>query len=164
MSEESRGSARAPARAPGRAVDALLLAGSLLGVAMVAYGTAPFGPGLNQFGIHNITAAEGLRTGVQMQESRNGVPFMAWPPLFPVLLALGRSLGLSYPAAGLTINALAHGAILFLSSKLLLQLFASARLALANLPILLIPPHLPMDRPSIHPQPSPTAARRAFKI
>jgi hypothetical protein len=118
----------------------LLCAGALLGVALLAYPTAPWGAGVGQGALHCFHAAEGLRAGEGMQLSRGGEPFTHWPPLLPVLLALGRSLGLSYAGTGLLINLLATFATLYLGAKLVLRWLGPAWLAWIWLALMLISP------------------------
>jgi 4-amino-4-deoxy-L-arabinose transferase-like glycosyltransferase len=129
------------ARGASRAVLAWLALGALAGVALLVYTTAPWGPGVNETALHNFAAAEGLRAGTTMTLSR-GEPYVLWPPLAPVLFALGRSLGLAYPTVGLTINLAAYGATLFLGALLLLRLFHSPALAVASQVMLLASPEL----------------------
>jgi hypothetical protein len=104
-------------------------------------------------GLHNFAAAEGLRAGTGMMLSRGGEPFMHWPPLLPILLAAGRGAGLSYPAAGLLVNLVAQGVLLYASSKLLLRLFGSPVLAAANLAVLALSPFNAADASTIHSEP-----------
>lgn len=121
-------------------IEVLLFAGALLGVALLAYPTAPWGAGVGQGALHCFHAAEGLRAGESMQLSRGGEPFTHWPPLLPVLLALGRSLGLGYAGAGLLINLLATFATLYLGAKLVLRWLGPAWLAATWLALMLISP------------------------
>jgi hypothetical protein len=71
-----------------------------------------------------------------------GEPYTIWPPLMPALLLGLRSLGLDYTTAGDWIGLASHGAILFLSSKLLLRLFGSPPLAIANAALLAVVPQM----------------------
>jgi 4-amino-4-deoxy-L-arabinose transferase-like glycosyltransferase len=129
------------ARGSSRAVVAWLALGALAGAALLAYTTATWGPGINETALHNFAAAEGLRSGTAMTMSR-GEPYVLWPPLAPVLFALGRSLGVSYPTVGLAINLAAYAATLFLGALLLLRLFHSQALAVASQVMLLASPEL----------------------
>jgi hypothetical protein len=113
----------------------------LLGAALVVYATAPWGPGVNETALHNFAAAERHRRS-RAQAFGRGEPYVLWPPLTPALFALGRSLGLEYPTAGLVINIAAHAAMLFLSAMLLLRLFHSTPLAIAIQILLLASPEL----------------------
>jgi len=125
----------------GRSVDLTLAAVALLGTALIAWSTRPFGVGLNQYALHQFCAAECLRAGEPWVMTR-GEPYTIWPPLMPALLLGLRSLGLDYTTAGDWIGLASHGAILFLSSKLLLRLFGSPPLAIANAALLAVVPQM----------------------
>jgi hypothetical protein len=120
---------------------AIWLAAALLGAALVAYCTAPWGPAVNEVGLHNFAAAEGLRSGTPMTLSR-GEPYVMWPPLMPLLLAAGRSLGFSYSTVGLALNLAAHATTLFLGAFLLMRLFGSIAAAAGTQLMLLVSPEL----------------------
>jgi hypothetical protein len=122
------------------AAELLLLGLSALGVVLVAYATSNYGPGVLQTALNGFYAAECLRDGETMQLNRGIAVFTVWPPLQPMLLALGRSAGLDYPQAGLLINLAAHFAMLYLGAKILLGPLASIWAALGCLALLLLSP------------------------
>ena len=124
-----------------RAVRVGLLLAALSGTALVAFATARWGPAVNELALHHFTAAEGLRDGTGMTLSR-GQPFVMWPPLMPVLLAIAHSCGLAYPTAGLVFNLAAHTTTLYIGALLLWRLFGSAGLAFACMAMLLASPEL----------------------
>lgn len=128
-------------RRPSRTVETGLFAGALLGALILAYTTGQFGIGISSTAFHHFTAAEGLLAGEGMTLSR-GEPFMMWPPLMSVLLALGKGMGFEYPTVGLFLNLAAYAATLFLGPLLLLRLFGSAWIAAASLLVLLVSPEL----------------------
>lgn len=124
-----------------RAAFGVLFVGALVGTGLVAYTTGVWGPAVNELALHHFTAAEGLRAGTGLTLSR-GEPFVMWPPLMPVMLAIARSLGLEYTTAGLLFNLVAHTATLCLSALLLWRLFGSLRLAVACQAMLFVSPEL----------------------
>lgn len=98
-----------PGRGRGEWVWILLLAAA--GTAAVGFALAPHGVALATTAAHLFTAAEGLRAGEGLMQSR-GEAFVMWPPLMPLLLAAGKSAGLSYPDAARVLGLAAHFAIL----------------------------------------------------
>ncbi|MCK6444801.1 MAG: hypothetical protein L6Q99_00260 [Planctomycetes bacterium] len=87
------------------------------GTSAVAYALAPHGMALATTAAHLFTAAEGLRAGEGLMQSR-GEAFVMWPPLMPCLLALGKSIGLGYPEAARVLGLAAHFAILVFAGLL----------------------------------------------
>lgn len=147
MISDAATSARVRARtvfgvpASARAVRVALFVAALAGTGLVAFATARWGPAVNELALHHFTAAEGLRDGTGMTLSR-GQPFVMWPPLLPVLLAIAHSLGLDYPTAGLALNLVAHTITLYLGAWLVWRLFGSAAVAFACMAMLLASPEL----------------------
>lgn len=114
---------------------------ALLSTGLVAYALAPWGIGANQYGLHQIAAAECFRAGEPWVMTRGG-SYAIWPPLYPVLLAAGRALGATYAATALAIQLAAHAVSLWLAGRLLRTLFASDGVALAGVALLVASPEV----------------------
>lgn len=82
---------------------------ALLGVALLVALTASHGPGLDSDGAAYLAAAESLREG-RGWLGVDGEPYVLWPPLQPLLLALGGALGLDQGARVVALHALALAA------------------------------------------------------
>jgi 4-amino-4-deoxy-L-arabinose transferase-like glycosyltransferase len=80
------------------------LAFGFAGAVVVLWASAGPGFAMVHLGLHNVVAAECWLRGEVWQTTRGEV-FAHWPPLFPALLAAGRSLGASYEATARALNA-----------------------------------------------------------
>ena len=135
------GGARAPRRLREVAPAAWFAALALAGTALVAFALGPFGIGANQYGLHQIAAAECFRAGEPWVLTRGGA-YAIWPPLHPVTLAAGRALGATYLATALAVQLVAHAASLWIAGRLLHLLFGSASAAVLALALLVASPEV----------------------
>lgn len=93
------------------------------GFSLIVYITAPFGPGVSADSVHYIAAADNL-----IRHSRfigyDGLPFLSWPPLYPLLLATVSWIAKSDPfLVGGYLNASFFGIIIVLSGILFQRAF-----------------------------------------
>jgi len=83
--------------------DLLLLALPAAGALLVACALAPYGPALDQVGLHSLAAASSLLGGDVVRTSR-GEAFTIWPPLLPALLAAFKTWGVPYTRTAGVLN------------------------------------------------------------
>ena len=88
------------------------------GVVLVLVNTWRWGAGLTQDSAAYISAARNLVAGHGLT-CFDGAPFVAWPPLFPLMLAGLGKLGIEPLAGAWLVNTLAFGAVVFLTGVLL---------------------------------------------
>jgi hypothetical protein len=92
---------------------------SLVGMAAVLISTSRFGPGTSPDSVYYISAARSLANG-QGLTAFNGMIWIIWPPLYPVLLAIPSILFGIDPLTSLPfINAILFGLMIYLSGILL---------------------------------------------
>jgi hypothetical protein len=113
-----------------RTAAALRGAFAALGGVLVLWATAPWGSGLDFDSVEYVSAAQSLCDGEGWLQC-DGKPFAAWPPLMPMWLALGRSLGASFDSTTRALHAAAVFATVWLASGLAGRVTGSARLSIA---------------------------------
>ena len=92
---------------------------STLGVVLVFFNTATYGPGISSDGMEYLSAADSLARGQGFTNFHGGV-YILWPPLYPLILAgLHALTGLDAFVVGWILNALLFGATIFLAGVLL---------------------------------------------
>lgn len=109
--------------------------------ALVLWATAPHGPAMYQLGMHNAVAAECLLRGETMLTTRGDV-FAQWPPLLPLLFALGRTLGASFETTARLLDAASLAAIVALAGSWSRRLFGVPWAALTGAALLATQPTL----------------------
>jgi len=92
----------------------LTVAFSLAGVLFVLLSTSRYGVGISPDSTAYISAARGVLAG-QGLRCHDGSLYTAWPPLFPVLLAIPGLVGIDAATAARFLNAFALGGIIFAS-------------------------------------------------
>ena len=105
----------------------LAIAG-LVGAGSVLFSTSLHGVGLGNDSVSYIGAARSLLSGegfVMFDDTA----FSAWPPLFPLLIALFSSLGIEPATTGRLLNTLCHALIVILSGRIMLTVTSSKLLA-----------------------------------
>ncbi len=110
----------------------------LLVVAMAALGTAhilvrtwTYGAAVGFDATHYLATAQNLAAGAGLK-SFEGLHYVHWPPLFPMLLALFELIGLGAEEAGRWINAASFGLIVLVSGIWLTRTLRSRLLALGG--------------------------------
>lgn len=99
---------------------------SLLGVGIVLLATSKYGAGLSPDSVNYIAAARNLAAGRGLA-TFNGAPLVAWPPLFPALLAgIKVLLGIDPLLSVRVVNALLFGLIVWLSGVLCFRHLSSS--------------------------------------
>ncbi len=108
----------------GQRVALLIL--SLLGVGIVLLTTSKYGAGLSPDSVSYISAARNLAAGRGLA-TFNDAPLVAWPPLFPALLAgIKVLLGIDPLLSVRVVNALLFGLIVWLSGVLCFRHLSSS--------------------------------------
>ncbi|MFM7297307.1 MAG: hypothetical protein ACKO4Q_08815 [Planctomycetota bacterium] len=97
---------------------------ALCGVALLLALSAPHGPGLDSDGAQYLAAAESLLEG-RGWIGVDGEPYVLWPPLQPLLLALPGGLGCGQGERAIALHALALAADALLAAAIAWRLTAS---------------------------------------
>jgi len=113
-------------------MDAVLTLLSLSGMFVVLLCTSRYGVGTSLDSSAYISAARSLLSG-QGYLNPEGEPYTHWPPLFPTLLAVAGLPGIDALVAARLLNALAFGAIIFVSGLLFLRSTTSKAFALVGI-------------------------------
>lgn len=108
---------------------ALIVAMAVLGTAHMLIRTWTYGAAVGFDATHYLATAENLAAGDGLR-SFDGKPYVHWPPLFPMLLALFELAGMDAEEAGRWINAIAFGSIVLVSGIWLTRTLRSRSLAL----------------------------------
>ncbi len=95
----------------------LPVAFALAAVVLVFFNTSRYGIGLAPDSANYVSAARSLLAGRGFL-CFDGTPFVGWPPLFPVILALLGMGGMDLLVGARILNAVAFGTIMFLSVRL----------------------------------------------
>lgn len=104
--------------------------------------TSTYGPGISSDSVYYMSTAENLVKG-QGFKAFNGNPMAIYAPLYPLILAGFRFLGVETVTAGRTVNAFALGVVIFLLGVAFLSEFRKRYLAVvACLAVLLLTPLL----------------------
>jgi len=85
-----------------------------LATALALVGTSRYGIGNSSDALAYISAAEGLRAGRGFTLF-SGEPYIGWPPLYPALIAMLASVGMSAEAAARLLNAVLFGIVVSVS-------------------------------------------------
>ncbi|UCG42601.1 MAG: hypothetical protein JSU73_12180 [candidate division WOR-3 bacterium] len=101
----------------------------LAGVALVLFITSKYGIGLAPDSANYVSAARSLLAGRGLL-CFDRTPFTSWPPLYPLLLAVFGLGGMDVIAGARILHALAFGAIVFLSVRLLRTALKSSALVI----------------------------------
>ena len=98
-----------------RAAVAILV---LAGAGLVLLSTTKYGAGISPDSVHYLDVARNLVSGNGFV-SHTGNPLSAWPPLYPILLALiGFATGLDPAAFAHVVNAVLFALVIYLSARL----------------------------------------------
>ena len=97
---------------------------SLSGTAVVLLGISRYGTGLSPDSVMYISAAKNLLSGKGLT-GFDGKPYMHWPPLYPVLLAITDAVGIDPVKGAGFLNALFFGSIVFTSGLLFIRYIRS---------------------------------------
>ena len=108
---------------------ALVVAMATLGTAHMLIRTWTYGAAVGFDAVHYLATAENLATGTGLK-SFDGLPFVHWPPLFPLVLALFEVIGVGAEEAGRWVNAIAFGLIVLVSGIWMTRNLRSRFLAL----------------------------------
>ena len=118
-----------PFRLSHRITLALVVVMAVLGTAHILVRTWTYGAAVGFDAVHYLATAENLAAGAGLK-SFDGLPYLYWPPLFPMLLAFFELLGTDAEEAGRWINAVAFGLIILVSGIWLTRTLQSRLLAL----------------------------------
>jgi len=111
---------------------AFILLCSLGAGLLVAVSSVKYGPGMTHDSAAYMYAAQSLLEGKGFQYFGYPSPFIQWPPLYPILLALGKLTGLDYGAAATLINSLALAFTVFLTGRWMLEKFKHSAFAVVG--------------------------------
>lgn len=95
----------------------VILACSLIAAFEVLISSAKYGPGITHDSAAYMYAAQSLLNGEGLQYFGYVSPYIQWPPLLPVMLAIAGIAGLNSLTAALIINSLAYALIIFFSGR-----------------------------------------------
>ena len=110
---------------------ALVVVMAGMGMAHILVRTWAYGAAVGFDAVYYLAAAENLATGAGLR-SFEGLPFVHWPPFFPMILALCEVIGVDAEEAGRWINAAAFGLIVLVSGVWLTRTLHSRLLALGG--------------------------------
>ena len=88
---------------------------------LVAASSAKYGPGLTHDSAAYLYAAQSLLNGDGFQYFGYPSPYIQWPPLFPILLALGSMAGIGFGIVSTLINSLAFALTVLFAGKWMLE-------------------------------------------
>ena len=114
-----------------RVVLALVAVMAVMGMAHLLVRTWTYGAAVGFDAVYYLAAAENLTTGVGLR-SFEGLPFVHWPPFFPMILAFFEIIGADAEEAGRWINAASFGLIVLVSGIWLTRTLHSRLLALGG--------------------------------
>ncbi|MFO7898048.1 MAG: hypothetical protein R6V58_03185 [Planctomycetota bacterium] len=89
-----------------------------MATALVLVAISRYGPGLSPDSTNYVAAARHFRAGEGFR-GYDGTPFVKWPPLLPMALAAFGLAGSNIIWVGGVLNAVAYGAIVFVSGRML---------------------------------------------
>ena len=110
---------------------ALVAAMAALGTAHILIRTWTHGATVGFDAVHYLATAENLASGAGLTRL-DGLPYVSWPPLFPMLLAFFELIGGDAEEAGRWINSIAFGVIVLVSGIWLTRTLRSQLLALGG--------------------------------
>lgn len=110
---------------------ALVVVMAVTGMVHILVRTWTYGAAVGFDAVYYLAAAENLATGAGLR-SFEGLPFVHWPPFFPMILALCEVIGMDAEEAGRWINAAAFGLIVLVSGVWLTRTLHSRLLALGG--------------------------------
>ena len=132
MSQARRAIASVARFQPDRRVAlALVAVMAALGTAHILIRTWSHGATVGFDAVHYLATAENLAAGAGLK-SLDGLPYVSWPPLFPMLLAFFELIGGDGEEAGRWINSIAFGLIVLVSGIWLTRTLRSQLLALGG--------------------------------
>lgn len=99
---------------------------------------AKYGPGTTHDSAAYMYAAQSLLNSEGFQYFGYPSPFIQWPPLYPLLLALGELAGLTSRLASMLLNSLAFALTVFIAGRWMLQTFKNAILSIGGTLLLLL--------------------------
>jgi len=102
---------------------------SIGGFFIIIVATSQFGVGISPDSINYIECARSILAGKGLVDIYNK-PFVTWPPLFPVILALGVKVGFNILNFARFFNGFIFGLLIYFSGKLFRQYVKSNYLAL----------------------------------
>lgn len=114
-----------------RVMLALVAVMAAMGMAHILARTWTYGSAIGFDAVYYLAAAENLATGAGLR-SFEGLPFVHWPPFFPMILAFFEIIGADAEEAGRWINAAAFGLIVLVSGIWLTRTLHSRLLALGG--------------------------------
>ncbi len=109
----------------------LVVVMAALGATHILVRTWTYGAAVGFDATYYLAAAENLADGAGLK-SFDGKPYVYWPPLFPMLLALFELIGMDAEEAGRWINAASFGLIVLVSGIWLTRTLRSQLLALGG--------------------------------
>lgn len=115
----------------------VLICSAAAALAVVVSG-AKYGPGTTHDSAAYMYAAQSVRSGEGFQYFGYPSPFIQWPPLYPLLLALGELAGLSSRLSSTIINSLAFALTVFIAGKWMLHTFRNVILSIGGTLLLLL--------------------------
>lgn len=120
----------------------VLIAQGVAGMLLVLYGTGTYGTGISPDSVAYLSTAQNLLAGRGFTVFDGGY-YLSWPPLFPLMAALGSALGIDVLHGVRLLNAASFGLIVLFSGYLGLWYLRSKMLVfLAALSVLLSLPLL----------------------
>lgn len=128
MATEYAAGAATPGVESGRRLTVWVAAAAVLGALLVLVATSRHGVGLSPDSVNYVATARSL-TARRGYASYDGRPYVAWPPLFPAVLAFGAVLGLDPVHGARLLNALVLGAIVLACGRLFIRTLRSRTLA-----------------------------------
>jgi hypothetical protein len=117
---------------------ALLLVCSLSAASAVALSSAKYGPGITHDSAAYMYAAQSFLNGEGFQYFGYPSPFIQWPPLYPILLALGELAGLTVRQVSTLVNGVAFALTVFFAGKWMLSRFKNSGLAIGGALVLFL--------------------------
>jgi hypothetical protein len=133
-------------QAHGRALGAIATAAALMTIAVIAWGTRPFGPGLYGDGAGYLSAAESLVRsghlrvmGAPYWSADSLAPLRQWPPGFPLAIAIPLHAGLNLMAAVTVVQMLAAVIIAAVTVALVGRVLSPGWAALTAAAVLVTP-------------------------
>lgn len=97
-----------------------------------------YGPGTTHDSAAYMYAAQSLRNGEGLQYFGYPSPFIQWPPLYPLLLALGELAGLTSRLSSTIVNSLAFALTVFIAGRWMLRTFKNIVFTIGGTLLLLL--------------------------
>jgi|GEM_PF-805904 len=110
----------------------LIILFSLGAAAEVILASAKYGPGITHDSVAYMYSAQSFINGEGFQYFGYPSPFIQWPPLYPIMLALGELVGLTVNQTAILINSVAFALIVFFAGKWMRYKFKKSWIALSG--------------------------------